>query len=70
MLLCSHIPNGTTMVLFEVYPMRTYHVTRTVVPRNSGLIPEWRIHNHISKGRIFKVASRTMTGRGRRIPKR
>jgi len=29
LLLCSHIPNGTTMVLFEVYPMRTYRVTRT-----------------------------------------
>jgi hypothetical protein len=58
LMLCTHIPVGTVLVLFEVFPQLRHRVYRVCRDRARKLIPEWRIYDNVSPSRIFRIASR------------
>ena len=66
LMLCPHVEMGTVLDLYEVFPCMDWSIYRLQRPRNSNLIPEWRVFNSIRKRRMFRVAWRKQTKR--RLP--
>lgn len=65
LMLCPHIPRGTVVDLWQVFPLLTHRVYRLQRPRpkrgRRWLIPEWRIANDIKKSRVYWIAARKIS---------